>query len=160
MTTTYTLLEDLATEIELAVGDADITCVVDRVTVTAGEYAPLSNCNAVYLWASTLADENEFDPVACNVRGRITLNYRVSVCYTEEADDQTDVEHAVPAQCLYGLIDAIWCHLVRLRDSKDLLGCDCTDAKVGPIAVGPRQGGVVTADGTVTVPYDCPLITS
>lgn len=156
VTSQYTAAVALSAEIAEALADADLACTFDDVVVTAGEFAPISACNVVLVWSDGVADDNEFDIEACDVRGRLTLRYRVSVCYSEPGDsDPTAAEHAVTAECLYDAADAIWCWLVAKLDARDLLGCGCKDAKVGALTAGPRQGGVVSIDGTVTIPYTC-----
>jgi hypothetical protein len=146
----------LAADIENAVTTSD-GCEVDRVTVTAGEPAAPAgeNCKAVWVWLNRIEDAAAFTD-DCAVRTRVTFSYRIDVCYTETEQDQTDLQHSIPADCLTGLADSVWCGLVGLKDTGDLMGLGtCEHVILEPLLVGARQGGIVSATGGVTFTYDC-----
>lgn len=150
------LAADIAEGIAQAVYEDPELCEPDRITVTAGEPpAPAGGCSAIWVWAARIEDAN-LDPEACAVRTVATFNYRIDVCYTETEDDLSDELHLGPAECLYGLMSAIWCHLVSLRDDSDLMGLgSCDNTTLLPLVVGQRSGGNVSATGGILFDYDC-----
>lgn len=149
------LLEALRDIIATAVAGAE--CEVARVVVTAGRpSAPSSpNCPAVYVFADQVADRNQTDPNACAVASRFTMAYEIWTCYpVSSRGDETDAQHAVGAECLYELMELVWCALVAAKDSGEPFGA-CEFVELGLLDVQPRSGGSVSALGVVTVPLSC-----
>lgn len=147
------LAEDLASAISDALGsDHDFT-----VAVVAGEYHPLSVCPSVSIWIDTVEDRNERLPQEdCMTITLVTLVYRMDVCYTDPNPNDPTVEaHLEKATEIYGVLDDVWCHLVHLKDTGELLVGECDQVSLGRLAFSQRSGGVVTYRGTVTVQYDC-----
>lgn len=148
------LAEALLADLEAAIiGECD----VDRSAVTAGSpAAPSGDCgNALWVWVDQIADDDQFRE-GCVVKSRATFNYRVDVCYSESQEGPTDAQHLDTAECLYGLMSAIWCGLVNLKDAKTLMGLGtCDGVTLAPLVVGNREGGYVSAGGSVVVDFDC-----
>lgn len=140
----------------------DDLCSVDSVSVTFGEpAAPVGeDCRQIWVWVDRVVDTNEFDDDTCSVRSRLTLNYRLYSCYNPDVHRSLDQEET-DADCLYGLMEAIWCGLVNDKDTGllMLLG-ECKLVSLAPFATDPPQGGTVSATGAVTVDYECPPISA
>ena len=133
-------------------------CEVDEVTVTAGRpNAPMGqDCTKIYVWADQITDALQ-TAVQCMVKGRLTIVYEIHTCYeVVDTRDETAAEHAVSADCLYGLMNAVWCGLVAGKSDGSLMDLgSCEDIELGPLEIQPRSGGSVSAMGTVIVPLDC-----
>lgn len=142
------LLDDIQAAI------ASEPCQPDVIRVTAGEpAAPNPGCVDVAVWVDNIADANAFSQ-GCLVRSRLRLAYRIGWCYTESAEGPSDDDELAASDCLYGLMEAVWCHFVAERGS--LAGAtQCDDVQIEPMSVQPRSGGWVAASGFVTVPFDC-----
>lgn len=143
------LLDDLLASVE---GE----CEIARSAVTAGSpAAPNGECRALWVWIDQISDGAQFE-TGCVVRSALAVNYRFDVCYTESERGPTDAQHLAVAECLYGLVAAAWCGLVALKDSGLLMGLgDCDRAALAPLVVGSREGGYVSAGGSVIVDFDC-----
>jgi hypothetical protein len=146
-------LETLRDIIELAIEGAE--CEVDRVTITAGRpSAPVGeDCTAIYIFGDQAFDFNQNDQNACSVRGRWSMDYEIHTCYPEAPDDVTDAQHLTAADCLYELMDLVWCAIVSAKDSGTFGKCEFVELQ--PLDVQPRQGMSVSALGGVTIPLDC-----
>jgi hypothetical protein len=144
------LLQDIITE---AVADA--VCEVDRITITAGRpSAPIGeDCTAIYIFGDRAFDLDQTNQDACVVKGRWAMDYEIHVCYEVSAEDETAEQHATGADCLYELMDLVWCGLVAAKDG-GAFG-DCNYVELDPLEVQPRQGGHVSALGGLTVPIAC-----
>jgi hypothetical protein len=144
------LLQDIIIE---AVADAE--CEVDRITITAGRPpAPIGDdCTAIYIFGDRAFDLDQTNQNACVVKGRWAMDYEIHVCYEVSAEDETDEQHATGADCLYELMDLVWCALVAAKDT-GAFG-DCNYVELDPLEVQPRQGGHVSALGGLTVPIAC-----
>lgn len=132
------------------------TCQPERVFVSAGEPA-VGSCGEIAVWISNVSDAN-IGISDCMVDTQVELTYRISWCYPEPEDGSgpTTAQELTAAECLYELMDAVWCGLVSERDAGTLLiQSSCEKTSLGQLTVDPRSGGVVTATGTVTVDYDC-----
>ena len=155
----------LADDIDLIVTSAaDLTCTVDVVQYTAGEpAAPVGNCQTVSVWIAELDNIGDQAPflrqgpdVSCVDRPAVSMRVRVDVCYEEiETGDITAANHATVADCLYGLMAAIWCGLADLRASGELMGLDCRQTSIGDFVVGQRTGGIISATLNIEVEHDC-----
>lgn len=155
----------LAADIDVIVaGATDLTCLPDRDTIiTGGEPAQSGGaCTSIYVWVSELYNiggqapfNRQGDEVGCVIRPGVTLNVRVDVCYQESDQGPTVAQHLVTADCLHGLMAAIWCGLADLWAAGTLMGLDCRHSTLGSFVVGQRQGGMVTAMMTVDVEHDC-----
>lgn len=159
----------LAAEIDVIVtGATDLTCTLDRVTYTAGQpAAPVSGCNAVWVWIAELYNIGEQlpfgrqgDQVGCVIRPGVTLKVRLDVCYEETEQDQSDSQQATTADCFHGMMAAIWCGLSDLWAAGTLLGLDCRQSTLSSFVVDARQGGIVSATMTLDVEHDCTGATS
>jgi len=154
-------VEALAADIGVGIADAfylDPTlCESSRITVTAGEpAASAGGCNTIWVWLERVEDILSVNPDTCITETVVSLAYRIDVCYEEQAEDQTDEQHLIPAECLYGLMSAVWCHLVALKDSGELMDLgQCENVVLLPLEVGQRQGGTVSATGGVSFSYNC-----
>lgn len=152
------MIHDLATELAADIESyltADL-CEVNTVEVTYGEpAAPASDgpCREIWVWIGRMEDDAELD-ASCAVRSRLTLNYRIYSCYSPEGEDGEEA-----SECIYGLMSAVWCGLVRGKDTGDLmlLG-DCDLITLGALILDQPSGGIVSATGSVTVDYECPAI--
>jgi hypothetical protein len=133
-------------------------CHVNRVGVTYGEpAAPVGEkCREIWVWFDRFEDRRRFDE-GCTTDTELTLNYRIYSCYPGDVT-LTLEQHEEAAECFYSLIQAVWCGLVRGKDTGDLmlLG-DCDRVRLGPLVASQPQGGTVSATGSVIVTFDCPL---
>lgn len=138
---------DILTDIAETIFAAVLSLGAD-VNVTAGRPpAPEdADCLVVNVWAARVSDENQLNPDACNIRGRLTVAWEAWSCYNEpeESDD---------AARLYDLAEAVWCALVEAVDADFWGGCE--HVSLEPAVTQPRQGGAVSMLGTLTVPFDC-----
>ncbi len=148
-------LLDFQFDIETALASSDDVCQPERITITAGEpAAPSGPCKAVWIWASRIEDEAAFETDACIVRSRLTISYRIDVCYTETVDDATDTTHLDAAECLYSLMDRIWWGIVTGKDTGTLAGStNCDRITILPLITDQREGGIVSATGEITIDY-------
>lgn len=144
----------LLTQIEDAI--ADEPCQPTNSFLSAGEpAAPNPGCTDVAVWVSGVEDEAAFE-TGCQVRAGLTLSYRVGWCYPESYAGPSEAEELVASSCFYGLMDAVWCAIVAHQSAGDLAGADsCSSTTLGPLTVDARQGGWVSATGTITIPYYC-----
>ena len=103
-------LELLAADIAEGIAEArylDASLCEPGVTVTAGEPAvSVGACNRIWVWLDRVEDTASVNPNTCVTDTLVTLAYRIDVCYEETAEDQTDLQHLEPAECLYGLVDS------------------------------------------------------
>lgn len=146
-------LDLLAGIIETAVAEAE--CEVDRVTITAGRpAAPVGeDCTAIYIFGDRAFDLDQTNQNSCVVRGRWAMAYEIHTCYQVSAEDETDAEHELSADCLYELMDLVWCALVSAKDT-GAFG-DCAYVELDELVVQERRGGHVSALGGLTVPAAC-----
>ena len=160
----------LASEIDLIIaGATDLTCTPDMDTIFSGGEPATSvgQCTTVWVWISELYNiggqspfSRQGDEVGCVVRPGVTLNIRVDVCYVESEQGPTATQHATTADCLHGLMAAIWCGLAELWADGTLLDLDCRQSALSSFVVLPRQGGMASATMTLDVEHDCAGATS
>ena len=167
MTSFMDMPQQLAAEIDAHIlAAADLTCLPDVDTIwTAGEpAAPTGQCTVVWVWIAELYNiENGRalgDERGCVIRPGVTLKVRVDVCYEETEQGATATQHAEAADCLHGLMRAIWCGLAAAWAAGTLLDLDCRASSVGPFLVDQRQGGIVSATLDVNAEADCEDIPS
>ena len=131
-------------------------CAPERIVFTAAEPpSPVGTCSAINIWVPDITDRNQFIPDDRRTLGRITYNWRLHHCFTEEARDLTPTEEQTLAECFYSLIGDIWCGLVAARDDDTLMGFGhCDEIEIG-LVVTDRGGAEVTATGSVVVPLYC-----
>ncbi len=151
------LTEALALVDDIEAAIVGVECQPDRVYVSAGEpAAPNPGCTEISVWVSEVVDDNEAIPDECRVKPLLTLSYRIDWCYKESTQGPTEAEHLTAATCLYELMEAIWCGLQADLGSGDLAGGnDCKTARLGPLTLDQRQGGNVSATGSVIIEYEC-----
>ena len=165
MTSFMDMPQQLAAEIDtILLAATDLTCLPDIDTIwTAGEpAAPTGLCNVVYVWIAELYNignqapfGRQGDDVGCVIRPGVNLKVRVDVCYEETEQGPTAAQHAVTADCLHGLMRAIWCGLADLWAAGTLLDLDCRASTIGPFLVDQRLGGIVSATLDVSAEADC-----
>ena len=165
MSTLVELPQMLLDHIEVILADWE-GCTIDRYTRTGGEPAvPSGGCTAIWGWVDQIYDMGGSGPLSrrgdeepCITRPAVILKIRVDVCYTETETDQTDAQHATTADCLHGLMVAIWCGLSEDLAAGDLLDqADCHGVTLGDFQVEQRQGGYVSASLSVSTELDCRL---
>lgn len=149
--------QQLLTQIEILILQADL-CEVDVYQVTAGEPAqPSGSCSVVSVWPSQYFNATtglfaaEDNP--CLVVRGIQLNYRIDTCYSEQERDPTPTEHLAVATCLYGLADAVWCGL-NVWLAGGAFG-RCGDTAADPVTFS-RDGGIASASSSIRFMWDCP----
>ena len=131
-------------------------CDIDVSRVTAGEpAAPNPGCVDIAVWISSVTDSNAFlQP--CLIKSDLELSYRIGWCYTESVTGPSEQEELDASECLYGLMEAVWCELVSTKSAGTIAGTTkCDQSELGTLSVNPRQGGWVSATGTVTLRFDC-----
>lgn len=124
--------------------------------VVAGEFHAVSNCDSAWVWISEMHDRTQgFDGERCITITEVVLQYRLDICYSEDGTDGSYATHLAEATEVYGAMDDVWCHLVGLKDQGALLVDECDHVSLGPFSITQRSGGVVSAQGSVTVQHNC-----
>lgn len=134
-----------------------LDCELSRIYVTFGEPPDptTDNCKQIAVWVNNVSPRPT-EPQSCTTLALVTLGYRIFSCYPIQAQDLTDDQHLDAADCIYEIAEAVWCGLVRGKDTGDLMGVgDCKRIVLGPLVSDLPRGGISSMTGTVTTDYEC-----
>lgn len=149
----FALAEDLATYVQ------DSECETEVFTTYGEPPAPVGTCSRIFVWLDRVLDRDEIRE-GCVVNTRLVVAYRIYTCYPtrDDGEDLTADQHLTAAECLYELTELVWCGLVAGKASGNLAGlARCDEINLQPLIVDPPQGGIVSASGSITVEWDCPI---